>query len=187
MSAGRIESLRIRGFRSLADVDLSNLGNANVLIGPNGSGKSNFIRLFEMLSWMLRLRRLGEFIGTRGGADDQLSRGKSVTPGMDAQLALRTEAGRIEYRFALAHADPDRFVFSDEAFRCTAELAAEAPWQHVASGQPEGDDRGYRARVAVTGCRQGHRQGHRPPLGELLRSSVPRHVGYVELQETVGR
>ncbi len=137
MSAGRIESLRIRGFRSLADVDLSNLGNANVLIGPNGSGKSNFIRLFEMLSWMLRLRRLGEFIGTRGGADDQLSRGKSVTPGMDAQLALRTEAGRIEYRFALAHADPDRFVFSDEAFRCTAELAAEAPWQHVASGQPE--------------------------------------------------
>ena len=41
MSAGRIESLRIRGFRSLADVDLSNLGNANVLIGPNGSGKSN--------------------------------------------------------------------------------------------------------------------------------------------------
>ena len=42
MSAGRIESVRIRGFRSLADVELSNLQNANVLIGANGSGKSNF-------------------------------------------------------------------------------------------------------------------------------------------------
>ncbi len=33
MSAGRIESVRIRGFRSLVDVELSNLQNANVLIG----------------------------------------------------------------------------------------------------------------------------------------------------------
>ena len=138
MSAGRIESLRIRGFRSLADVDLSNLGNANVLIGPNGSGKSNFIRFFEMLSWMLRSRRLAEFIALQGGADDQLYCGNRVTPRMEAKLALRTEAGRNDYRFALAHAHPDRFVFTDEAFRFSiAELPAEAPWQHAPSGQAE--------------------------------------------------
>ena len=136
MIAGKIESLRIRGFRSLADVDLCNLCDAKVLVGANGAGKSNFIRFFEMLSWMLR-SRLGEFIATRGGADDQLYRGRSVTPGMDAQFALRTEAGRIDYRFALTHADPDRFVFSDEAFRCSADPAAHAPWQHAASAQPE--------------------------------------------------
>ena len=57
MSAGRIESVRIRGFRSLADVELSNLQNANVLIGANGSGKSNFIRFFEMMSWMLAVTK----------------------------------------------------------------------------------------------------------------------------------
>ena len=45
MSAGRIESVRIRGFRSLADVELSGLQNANVLIGANGSGKSNCLWL----------------------------------------------------------------------------------------------------------------------------------------------
>ena len=44
MSAGRIESVRIRGFRSLADIALSNLRNATVLIGANGSGKSTVIR-----------------------------------------------------------------------------------------------------------------------------------------------
>ena len=27
---------------------------ATVLIGANGSGKSNFMRFFEMLSWMLK-------------------------------------------------------------------------------------------------------------------------------------
>ncbi len=111
MSAGRIESVRIRGFRSLADVELSNLQNANVLIGANGSGKSNFIRFFEMMSWMLRSRRLGEFVERYGGADDQLYGGNSVTPRMEGELALRTDKGRNDYRFALSYAHPDRFIF----------------------------------------------------------------------------
>lgn len=138
MSAGRIESVRIRGFRSLADVELSGLQNANVLIGANGSGKSNFIRFFEMRSWMLRSRRLAEFVGLQGGADDQLFGGNRVTPRMEAELALRTEAGRNDYRFALAHAHPDRFVFTEEAFRFSAtDYPTEARWQHTSSGEPE--------------------------------------------------
>ena len=138
MSAGRIESVRIRGFRSLADVKLSGLQNANVLIGVNGSGKSNFIRFFEMMSWMLRTRRLAEFVGLQGGADDQLFGGNRVTPRMEAELALRTEAGRNDYRFALAHAHPDRFVFAEEAFRFRgASFPTESRWQHAPSGQSE--------------------------------------------------
>lgn len=56
-----IESVHIKGFRSLADVEITGLPQVAVLIGANGSGKSNFIRFFEMLSWMLGTRRLGEF------------------------------------------------------------------------------------------------------------------------------
>ena len=76
--ARKIDSVRIRGFRSLADVELSDLTNATVLIGANGSGKSNFIRFFEMLSWMLR-RQFGEFVERCGGADDQLYGGNTTT------------------------------------------------------------------------------------------------------------
>ena len=131
-----IESVRIRGFRSLADVELSNLRNANVLIGANGSGKSNFIRFFEMTSWMLRSRRLAEFVALHGGADDQLHGGNRVTPRMEAELALRTGKGRNDYRFALTHAHPDRLVFTEEAFRFSA-AGSVAPWQYAPSGGSE--------------------------------------------------
>ena len=134
----RLESVRIRGFRSLADVELSGLGANSVLIGSNGSGKSNFMRFFEMLSWMVRSRALGEFVEKYGGADDQLFGGNSVTPRMDAEVALRTEAGRNDYRFSLTHAHPDRFMFTEEAFRFSRSgWLTEASWNHLDSGHRE--------------------------------------------------
>ena len=138
MSATKIESVRIEGFRSLTDVELSGLGGATVMIGANGSGKSNFIRFFEMTSWMLRSRRLGEFVQRHGGADDQLYGGARVTPRMEAEIALRTDKGRNDYRFVLAHAHPDRLIFTEEAFRCSAPgHPTDAPWQLLESGGPE--------------------------------------------------
>ena len=138
MDTAMIESVRIRGFRSLADVEISGLPRAAVLIGANGSGKSNFIRFFEMLSWMIQSRQLSEFIAFHGGADDQLFGGNRVTPRLDATITMRTDSGRNDYRFALSHAHPDRFFFSDERFRfSTGTYSTEAKWQFLGSGHQE--------------------------------------------------
>ena len=134
----RIEAVKIKGFRSLADVQITGLPGLAVLIGINGSGKSNFIRFFEMMSWMLRSRKLGEFVQRQGGANDQLCDGSEISPRMEAEVTMRTEQGTNDYRFALAHAHPDRLMFTDEAFRFShGGLDTIADWQHLGSGHTE--------------------------------------------------
>ena len=133
-----IESVRIQGFRSLADVELSEIPKAAVLIGANGSGKSNFIRFFEMLHWMLGPRRLAEFVEMQGGADDQLHGGNRRTPRIEAEVRLRTEAGCNDYKFMLSRAHPDRFIFAEEAFRSIPKnYETEIDWYYLGSGHRE--------------------------------------------------
>ncbi len=134
----RIQELRIRGFRSLANVTLRPVPGANVLIGANGSGKSNVVHFFNMLSWMLKSRRLAEFVTREGGADDQLHGGNATTPRLDAEIKIGTDTGQNDYRFSLVYAYPDQLLFADEAFRYSRDgLATEAKWHHLGSGHRE--------------------------------------------------
>lgn len=133
-----IERLHVRGFRSLADVELRPVAGANVLIGANGSGKSNFVHFFNMLSWMLKSRRLAVFVSREGGADDQLHGGNGTTARLDAQITIRTHTGQNEYQFSLMYAHPDQLLFSDESFRYSRDdFHTEAEWIHLGAGHRE--------------------------------------------------
>ena len=133
-----IERIRIRGFRSLADVEFRPQVGASVLIGANGSGKSNVVKFFDMLSWMFKSRKLAEFIGREGGADDQLHGGNETTSRMEAEIAIRTDTAREDYRFRLAYAHPDELVFTEEALRHSRD-GHEGEWErhHLGSGHRE--------------------------------------------------
>ena len=173
-----IESIHVRGFRSLADFKVEDLPNPTVMIGPNGAGKSNLFRFLEMVGRMLTPPSggLARFVHAQGGADDQLFGGRRRTRRMEANLALRTTAGRADYRFALTHANPDRLEFADERFRLrngdrpsgNGDQASGSPWHELGSGHAEAklldvgdagsddaDDAGSAARAIVAtlgGC-----------------------------------
>lgn len=134
----RISRVEIEGFRSLQKVCIEDLPGVTVLIGANGSGKSNLIRFFEMLSWMLKARRLATFVGRHGGGSDQLFGGSETTERMRAELCIETEQGSNDYRFALEFGQPDRLIFADEAFRFSRSGSlAKASWQPLPVGKEE--------------------------------------------------
>ena len=70
----RIERLKVRNFRALRDVELTNLTPLSGLLGPNGSGKSTVFDVFAFLAECFEsgLRRAWE---KRGRARELKSRG----------------------------------------------------------------------------------------------------------------
>lgn len=96
----------------MRDVGL-HLDQLNVLIGANGSGKSNFVALFHMLSFLVA-GNLKLYTARKGDASSVLHYGPKRTPTLDAELVFEGEHGTSEYSFTLAHASPDRFLFTRE-------------------------------------------------------------------------
>ena len=136
--SGRIcvDSVRVRGFRSLRCVELCDLGRLVVMIGPNGCGKSNVIWLFEMMHRMLKFRRLADFVGEHGGGDDQLFDGSKATPRINVEVTLRVGAvDYYDYRFALRHGNDDRLLFADEAYRLRNRDPGDTDWQLIESSR----------------------------------------------------
>ena len=108
----RIESIHIKGFRSLADVKLDDIPNPMVLLGANGAGKSNLICFFGLLRAMHDLRA-DDFILQEGGANDQLYGGSKQTSQIDAAVSVWTRSARSEVLFALKYTSEDRFAVKD--------------------------------------------------------------------------
>ena len=129
-----VDSIRVRGFRSLGCVELRGLGRLVAMIGPNGCGKSNVIGLFEMMRRMLGPRRLAEFVGEHGGGDDQLFNGSKETPRLEVAMTLRVGTSDCyDYRFALYYGTDDRLLLTDEAYRLRDKEHGNADWERIES------------------------------------------------------
>ena len=146
----RIESLHVKGFRSLADVQLDDIPNPMVLLGANGAGKSNVLRFFQLLRALSR-RRLGEFVQQRGGANDQLLGGHHLTERIEAEVSFRTGLGNNTLSFHLKRVEPDHFTLVNEGFRAHPHHAHDsldygpyrADWESgfaLAAGSKGGDE-----------------------------------------------
>ena len=138
----RIRSVRIQGFRSLADVEISDLPRVSVLLGANGAGKSNVLRFFEMMRRMLTEHRLARWVGEHGGADDQLFNGSDVTRTITAEVTVQSDAEpdcEDTYAFELTYAQPDRFIFSSEESKRHCPSKSISGWANVQGGYEEAE------------------------------------------------
>lgn len=94
-----LESITIRGFKSIASVEGLKLNAVNVVIGPNGSGKSNFIGVFAFLH-AIREGHLQEYVARAGGADRLLHFGSKVTQYIDIAISFQGDVNGYYIRLA---------------------------------------------------------------------------------------
>ena len=136
MMRNELQSLTIKGFKTIRDLESFEPRSLTVLLGPNGAGKSNFISFFRMMSWALSgPKGLALFVGQQGGAGKLLHDGSSTTREIEAELKIVTDAGENGYAFRLVFAAGDTLIFADERYRFSRKNhSAIAPWHETGAG-----------------------------------------------------
>lgn len=102
-----LNTISVKGFKSIASMEELKLGAINVVIGPNGSGKSNFIGVFSFLH-AIREGHLQDYVIKAGGADKVLHFGAKVTKTLQIRISFLD--GRNQYEINLEPTDADELV-----------------------------------------------------------------------------
>lgn len=106
-----LDSITVKGFKSIASIEKLKLGDINVVIGPNGSGKSNFIGVFSFLH-AIREGHLQDYVVKAGGADKILHFGAKVTQELEIHISF--QEGVNQYSIALEATAADQLHPSSE-------------------------------------------------------------------------
>jgi len=106
-----LDTITIRGFKSIASIEKLALGAINLVVGPNGSGKSNFIGIFSFLH-AIREGHLHDYVIKAGGADKILHFGFKVTPQVEIHISFA--GGRNQYRIVLGATEDDQLYPQSE-------------------------------------------------------------------------
>src|ERR1039458_8932040 len=111
-----LDSLTLRGFKSILNLNEFKLRKMNLLIGANGAGKSNFVSFFSLLNNLIE-GQLASHVASQGGPDRFLHRRREVSPSLEAVL----EFGANEYCIELKPTTDNRFFFEKEVLSFTAQ------------------------------------------------------------------
>lgn len=131
-----IESVTIRGFKSIASIDALKLENINIVIGANGSGKSNFLEAFSFLS-AIQKQNLNNYVSQIGGANRVLHFGRKRTEKIS--FGLKFKKGTNIYQVGLSSTDTDQLIVSHERAGYKTENYDSPKWIDIA---PNGTESG---------------------------------------------
>jgi predicted ATPase len=125
-----LDTITIKGFKSIKELTEFKPGRLNVLVGANGAGKSNLVDFFRMLRAMAD-GGFQKFITNAGGADGFFFNGPKETKAIFAHLKF----GYNEYRFSLNSTVRGEMFIDQEA---TLYTGVEAPdWKYWGGSREE--------------------------------------------------
>ncbi|MEH7887582.1 AAA family ATPase [Elizabethkingia meningoseptica] len=111
-----INRIKIEGYKSIRYLDLE-LKPINILIGSNGVGKSNFLSFFKLVNNLYE-RRLQNYVGRQGGADNLLYFGRNYTDEIYGKISFKDNIDSVHnnlYYFHLVPTIEDSFIIGKEA------------------------------------------------------------------------
>lgn len=106
----KLESVTIRGYKSISGLEEFPLRDLNVIVGANGAGKSNLLSFFRLLRSFMG-GGLNGFVSDQGGADSLMFNGVKHTPAMSFGVMF----GSRGYRFSLRPNLKDLLVAVEES------------------------------------------------------------------------
>lgn len=106
-----LDTITVRGFKSIASIEKLELGAINLVVGPNGSGKSNFIGVFSFLH-AIREGHLRDYVIQAGGADKVLHFGSKVTSQLEIHISF--QGGTNQYEIILGVTADDQLYPQSE-------------------------------------------------------------------------
>ncbi|MEA3412891.1 MAG: AAA family ATPase [Pseudomonadota bacterium] len=91
----KIESIRLKNFKSFRDATLSDLPDFCVVVGANGSGKSTLFDVFGFLKDCLTFN-IRQALQGRGGFPEVISRGAATTDCIEIEIKFRMTIAAVD-------------------------------------------------------------------------------------------
>ncbi|HCK4430922.1 TPA: AAA family ATPase [Pseudomonas aeruginosa] len=91
----RIESIRLKNYKSFREASITNMPSLCVVVGANGTGKSTLFGVFGFLKDCL-LFNVRQALLQRGGFQEVLSRGADPSEGIEIEIKFRLEIAGID-------------------------------------------------------------------------------------------
>jgi predicted ATPase len=105
----KIDTITIKNYKSIKEIENLKLTNLNILIGSNGAGKSNFISFFKMLNMLIE-KKLQEYVLSQSGADNILYFGSKIS----SEIFAKVDFGANKYGILLKPDNDDKLFISEE-------------------------------------------------------------------------
>ncbi|MGR9053870.1 MAG: AAA family ATPase [Gammaproteobacteria bacterium] len=127
----KLDSITIKGYKSIRNLEDFELTNLNILLGANGAGKSNFISVFKLLANMYE-QNLQDYVQTNGGPDALLHYGRKKTK----QIEMAFYFAYNGYEFSLKPTLDNRLIFGEEILHFTGDYISQYgnrifPWSEI--------------------------------------------------------